>query len=819
MVKKKERKKSKKNMKPDQVEYIGPIRMARFGKYIVMQNILDEKGHSEFIKHATQNYSDICSKIDQHVLRIRGLVQQFDPLTLLQCGYFNFFRSTLGKLSEVQHKGDDIIAMRMIDYIQGVIVATALPDKIAKPFDQEEYDELVSEVKALYYELNMSFHLSRTAKLKMSGEKYDAEYDSLYVKALILWANVRGHRYMLHDLPHLSDLLSPHDNIFRELFDLSIDDFIQGLRKLEISLTEGLLNVTSEMKEFQRKTLDALDEKLSDNSSKADLPRLMQEVVREKGWEDWQESIFGRFLHFDLFDVEKVTGLPTNLLKELSWEPGQDKDLFAQGEFSGWPLRLLPIQVRPFLSVNGRYYCFELLNLMDNLYRVIQRMILRLRPEYKETWNVRQKIISEDLPFKLFKKLLPNSQIYRSIYHKWPTGKSGKLNWCESDGLIIFDDHLVIVEIKAGAFTYSPPATDFSAYMESIKSLILKPAVQSKRFLEYLQSKDEIEIFNDNHSSIAKLRHDRFRHITVCCVTLDSFTTLAAQSENFIYLGVGLKDFPAWSISVDDLRVYSDIFDSPLIFTHFLEERQRAFKSPLITLDDELDHLCLYLNHNRYVTYAEDFKKLSQVKWYGYRESLDKYFYKLRVSPDTAKKPSQPIPYRITEIMGIIERNEKEGRCKAVRYLLDMDGSTRNEFNESLERLLQRQSEKNRLMPLSFSGETKLTVFCQQEGIHSPDEQWKRDYVLATLLRSKNKERMLLNLSFDKNNKIINADFAFLSLTDMPANRSSEIERMSAEQGKGLIESHLKQTGKKKIGRNETCPCGSGEKYKRCCGR
>ena len=148
-----------------------------------------------------------------------------------------------------------------------------------------------------------------------------------------------------------------------------------------------------------------------------------------------------------------------------------------------------------------------------------------------------------------------------------------------------------------------------------------------------------------------------------------------------------------------------------------------------------------------------------------------------------------------------------------------MDGSTRNEFNESLERLLQRQSEKNRLMPLSFSGEIKLTVFCQQEGIHSPDEQWKRDYVFAILLRSNIKERMLLNLSFDKSNKIIDADFEFLSLTDIPANRYSEIERMSAEQGKRLIESHLKQTGKKKIGRNETCPCGSGEKYKRCCGR
>jgi len=29
----------------------------------------------------------------------------------------------------------------------------------------------------------------------------------------------------------------------------------------------------------------------------------------------------------------------------------------------------------------------------------------------------------------------------------------------------------------------------------------------------------------------------------------------------------------------------------------------------------------------------------------------------------------------------------------------------------------------------------------------------------------------------------------------------------------------LAMTGKKKIGRNDPCPCGSGKKYKHCCGR
>ena len=30
---------------------------------------------------------------------------------------------------------------------------------------------------------------------------------------------------------------------------------------------------------------------------------------------------------------------------------------------------------------------------------------------------------------------------------------------------------------------------------------------------------------------------------------------------------------------------------------------------------------------------------------------------------------------------------------------------------------------------------------------------------------------------------------------------------------------HKEKTGSIKVGRNDPCPCGSGKKYKRCCGR
>ena len=92
------------------------------------------------------------------------------------------------------------------------------------------------------------------------------------------------------------------------------------------------------------------------------------------------------------------------------------------------------------------------------------------------------------------------------------------------------------------------------------------------------------------------------------------------------------------------------------------------------------------------------------------------------------------------------------------------------------------------------------------------------DYVFATLFRSKDEERMMINLSFDRSNKIVDVSFDFLSLSDIPLNRFEEIKHISEEQRKNYLQAYITQEGVNKIGRNEICPCGSGKKYKRCCG-
>ncbi len=102
----------------------------------------------------------------------------------------------------------------------------------------------------------------------------------------------------------------------------------------------------------------------------------------------------------------------------------------------------------------------------------MQRTILRLKPSYAETWNRNQQKISEELPFKYLERMLPGAKVLKQVYYRGRTN-AGAAEWCEADGLLIYDDHLFVIEARGGAFTYTPPATDFPAYIASLKNLVL----------------------------------------------------------------------------------------------------------------------------------------------------------------------------------------------------------------------------------------------------------------------------------------------------------------------------------------------------------
>ena len=807
----------KKAARPDNYFSYGPFEMARFGNVNVFRSNMTNEQFSEMQSKLVERFPIVCREIDDKISSIVEDVKKISPTEILKRAYGEMAARHLNVESEINIDQDAADSLRMVDYLQSIIASVPPTNNNIDKLTEEKWQSLRKMVGDLFSQLNMEYQICRTAVNRSENPDYDMEFEEYYYKAQTYWCNVRGNRYLYHERTHFNDLLLPHSGVLTELFGINAEQLIEEVSKIQHALTRGMIDAGLEMKEFQRVTMDALEPKLStvDKITENRLPELMAEVIKTNGWEDWQRDVFGRFLGLDLFDIEKVTNLPSGFLDELSWAQGQDTEFFSDGDFKGWPLRIWPIFKRPFIKLNGQYYCFELYSLLDNLYRVLQRMICRLKTEYLAVWNDKQKKVSEQLPFKYLKSLLPDAHVYHSVYYRWYTSDNSNKKWCEADGVLLYDDHLFAIEVKAGAFTYTSPANDFPAYIESLKNLVLKPSEQGRRFLEYLDSAEEVSIFDINHREIGKISKNDYQHCHICAVTLDPFTELASQAQHLKNIGVDVGERPIWSISIDDLRVYSDIFDNPLMFLHFVEQRIRAFQSSLIKTDDELDHLGLYLKHNVYTQYVKDFDTDEPVVWHGYRSDIDRYFAE-KLHDENARCPlRQDMPKRLKEIIDFLATSNKSGRRKVSSILLDHGGTGRDNITDGIDSVLNIQRKTGLAKPLSIYGGINITLFCWQDGILEKDKKLAIEHSQATMLITKDEERLLLEVFFNNSDSLIDVDFQFLKLESIEEHELEHLNALAETLRERRIEKARKDSDK--IGRNVPCPCGSGKKYKKCC--
>jgi SEC-C motif len=763
-------------------------------------------------------YQEVFDDINNHIRASSELVSKMNPVKLLTRGYGEYTALVFGKTAEAELDEIHAIAMRMIDYVQCLVVSTPPHSDGYISITEESWGNLKFHVSSVFNKM-IYYFIAATAK-RENEPNFDEIWEGISTKAQMNWCFVKGNRHLNYLGIHLKSLLNPHNDIFSALFGITTEDFVGELEKIQISLTRGIFDSGMEMRKIHKDFFERIEQDIESLPDEGEeMGAFFRRKMEEYGYKTQFEAAGERFFGSDLFDLSEITSLPSNLLDHLSLSPGEEKRFFSEGEFKGWPLSLWPTWNKPFLKIDNKFYCFDMYTLSDNIYRAIQKIIFQLKPEYKDTWINRQQQISEDLPFQMLDKLLSGAKCYRNVYYTRKTGQVNARNWVECDGLLIYDDHLFIVEVKAGSFTYTPPATDAPAYIQSIKDLLFKPAEQGHRFLEYLKSAERVAIYDNNHAQVGELSSGEFRQITICCVTLDQITQLAAKSSHLKITNNRLPADSIWNISIDDLRVYTDILRNPLQFLHFVEQRHAASKTPLIILDDELDHLGMYLAKNRYTQFANELvaSESSQpdlLVWTGFTADIDKYYASLLAEED-AIPPQQVIPPLLVQILDALVRGAKPGRSRVASILLNMSGETRNSFVKTINRAIDLTRQRGRPQPVSLFGDTRITIYSNPNVRSFSESLDLVEYVLSVMTLRQEQERLLLEVFINESGMAIDVNFSFVKTEDIERYERNDIDKMAKELADKRIQQAISQ-GKIKF--NGQCPCGSGKKYKYCHG-
>ncbi len=349
---------------------------------------------------------------------------------------------------------------RPVEYLQSLIASTN--NTICLHVTDEDIERLAHQYlhdQEMLFEKATQYLMFRSLVIED-----DSETSCLVFEAQMMHM-VRGNRYRFLQLDYIQPLVLVHDSEFQKLFGVSANAVIDGYERLEKALSNGRLEGLAALRELFEK---------AGSADEADFSIIPEKDLRAA------EEAFLEACSVHHFNVGRITNWPKTFMDALSFAPGE-ASFFEEGEMRYWPIVTLPIVDRPFITLNGKTYCFDYYSLTDNFYRAVQKAILRLDPGYSEQWQQRQKEASESMVESVFKEMLPGCISYADNYY------GSKKHRNENDLLVIYRDALLVVEVKAGRFTDAPPVSDFDSHIKRYKELIQKSNSQCAHMRDYIR--------------------------------------------------------------------------------------------------------------------------------------------------------------------------------------------------------------------------------------------------------------------------------------------------------------------------------------------
>lgn len=805
---------AKKKLKPDESYIKGPMAMARFGKDVVFESNFSSDEYKKLKEKIVRAHPGVVAKINVLIQKISDLVKVLPPIELLQMSWMKLFMSMRGVQAEADVGHEQNHALRMVDYIQS-IVASVEPSAYKDEVLDEDWETLSCMVEELFTVVNGEYQIGATFTRGVADPDQDMNVEEFKFKAQLQWCNVRGERFYYHQVKALEGLIFSQSDLIQKVFAVSPQEIVAEFQKIMHVQTRGLYESTKVLEEMRFAFLEHFEGALAADYVGLSPADALSSFLKGTGKLEMHEDALGKIFGLGLFDLRKITSLPDHFLDKLSWLPGEDKDFMADGEMKGWPLRIWPTFKRPFIKYGGSYFCFDIHSLFDNVYRQLEKQVFLTGEKNKQDWIKIRTSVSEQLPIEYLSRLLPSSTVIKEAYYDVVDPVSGKHKLCEADCLFVCGDVLFVIEVKAASFTYTSPADDFDAFTNSLKTLVQNPVNQGRRFLEFLESEEEVAILDKRKVERVRLRRDSYKRKVILALTVDPFTELAAQAQSLEKLGITLGDSFFWSLSIDDLQVYADVFTNPLMFMHFVEQRMLASKCNALELDDELDHLGLYLVHNNYSLYAEE--KLgnnkARLRFNGYRSDVDKFFYNLQCDGCVSPLLKRSYSDRFVELLDVLSAKEGGLLSEASRCLLGTDIESRKSAFEYVDQTIVSGGEG--YTPVSMYGSSRITIFPFVEDVNQCSIDVAVNYVQAVMLASKESSRCLICLFFDCEQKLVDFFWQELSLDNIPLDKVEGL-KLAADSIREKRISNVKFANKK-IGRNDACPCLSGKKYKYCC--
>ncbi len=625
--------------------------------------------------------SDLRADMEKDAEHIRALIAAQPPTSLLGYLWSQFFMGVLRRHQDGgAEAGPDKKLIKEFQFVLEYVHAVWSAHEGA--FAEGQLDEAkAKELLEVCQKLSNTamFYAMASSQLGTVNEFGDATPDVEF-QAKSTWTLIRGHRYQVLEREFFEFALAPHEEALKKAYGIGATEIAAGIQTIADTIRGGYSGAASTLFEGFDQSQELISERgLSLEDAVAKI-KTEDKSFEEKLGGALKDMFFG-----GICNVSKHTKLPEPLLQDMGYEPGAEKNFFAEGEFKGTPYRTLPARIRPLVKLKDGYYATDGQFVRDSAYRSIQRGLIARQPDYKEGWNKNQKAMTETAFPKILAKQLGGCPPYEEVYFKDAT--TGE--WVETDLVGVIDDTLFVIEAKAGVMAMQSPATNFASHLRTIRELVLKAYRQCNRFLKYLASSADMPIYrlkDGKYEEVARLNLNTFRRVLPIGLTVEAFTPFSAMCKQIPEVTPILGKHPFISLSVDDLFVLGRFLPTGGELFHYLEVRQAIAGIPQATIFDEMDHLGAYIARNRFdQDIREQLKKADMVAWDSFSDRVDRYFE--QEGWETVPVPAQEYPERVAAVLTRLDRDRPKGWMRIDAEIRNYDAESRSKLNSLLQQM------------------------------------------------------------------------------------------------------------------------------------
>src|SRR5216117_3728149 len=102
---------------PDQVISQGPIRIARFGRHVMLANTMTQEEHREFLRRTAEAHEEIRRKLAAQVAALQDEVRKYDPVALLHRATYMLLPLLLRYRTENEFTAEEGFHLPAVEYL------------------------------------------------------------------------------------------------------------------------------------------------------------------------------------------------------------------------------------------------------------------------------------------------------------------------------------------------------------------------------------------------------------------------------------------------------------------------------------------------------------------------------------------------------------------------------------------------------------------------------------------------------------------------------------------------------------------------------